>query len=142
MAGCGSSAGSPEKKPTFPVTGSVLASGKPLVNAMVTLYPLDAARDAWANGFPRATVQTDGTFAVSTYGDSDGAPAGNYAVLVQQLVPCDPSDEQAQVEADEEQDGGKPLCDKFRGQFTNPKTSAWKITVADKPLEIPKIDIR
>ena len=126
--------------------GSVCCRKKPLVGAMVTLHPLEAAgsQDAWPFGFPRAIVQADGTFVASTYAESDGAPAGNYAVLIQLLAPCPepPEDNDPDADRDDDQKPNQPLCDKFLGQYTQPTKSAWRVTVESKPVEIPRIELR
>ena len=143
LSGCG--AASTDKKPTFSVTGSVFSSGKPLAGAIVTLHPLEAtgSKDSWPQGYPRAVVQPDGKFVASTYADSDGAPAGNYAVLLQLLAPClEPRDDDPDADLDENEKPSPPLCDKFGGQYTQPTRSAWKVTVESKPVEIPRIDLQ
>lgn len=144
LAGCGSSGGR-EKRPTFPVTGSVFGSGKPLVGAIVTLHPAGAtiSPDSWGYGYPRAIVQADGKFIASTYADSDGAPAGDYVLLIQLLAPCvEPPEDDPDADLDEDQKPSQPLCDKFQGQYSQPTLSKWKVTVESKPLEIPRIELR
>ena len=146
LAGCGSSVGGREKKPTFPVTGSVFVSGKPLVGAMVTLHPagVTGSESSWGSGFPRAVVQADGKFVASTYADADGAPARNYVVLIQLLAPCvePPPDDEPDADRDDGEKPSQPLCDKFQGQYSQPNTSTWKVTVESQPLEIPRIELR
>jgi hypothetical protein len=64
------------KQAVSPVTGKVLYAGKPLADAKITLHPEEKG--------PTATGITfaDGTFALTTYKENDGAPAGRYRVTV------------------------------------------------------------
>ena len=145
LAGCGSGAVVREKKPTYPVTGSVFASKKPLVGAIVTLHPAGATGtpESWGYGYPRAIVQADGKFVASTYADADGAPAGDYVLLIQLLAPCviPPENDEPDADRDDDQKPNQPLCDKFQGQYSQPNLSKWKVTVESKPLEIPRIEL-
>jgi hypothetical protein len=68
--------------PVVPVEGTVTFRGKPVKGALVALHPLGAAHRAAAPN-PRATVQDDGRFRLSTYTHDDGAPEGDYVVTVQ-----------------------------------------------------------
>ena len=137
--GCGGSDG---RKPTFKVSGSINSGGKPLAGAMLTLHPLDSKAEECTLGFPRATSQADGKFTMSTYGEADGAPAGQYAVTVQLLVPCSHTQDTGAEGADDEEEVRKPLCDKFDGKYSDPQVSAWKVTVTSSPVEVPVIEVR
>jgi hypothetical protein len=67
------------RKPVYPVTGKVFFEGCPVPNAVVTFHLVDG------NKFTRsgdALVESDGSFALSTYTANDGAAAGDYAVTV------------------------------------------------------------
>jgi hypothetical protein len=75
--GCG---GTPGQVPTYPVTGSVAVGGQPAVGALVVLFP-EKAFDEKADN-PRGVVGKDGAFAISTYAQDDGAPAGKYRVVI------------------------------------------------------------
>ncbi|HEX4069989.1 MAG TPA: hypothetical protein VHX68_02425 [Planctomycetaceae bacterium] len=81
--GCGKSR--PEikgKLPVFPVKGKVMMDGQPMAGATVLFYPTQEFPKGAAQQRPRAVVEDDGTFQVSTYGTNDGAPAGEYKVTV------------------------------------------------------------
>lgn len=80
----GCDAGGPPQRACHPVQGQLFVRTQPAVGAIIQFQPQDGSRlDDWTNGFPRATVNADGTFDVSTYGDRDGAPAGEYVLLVE-----------------------------------------------------------
>lgn len=82
-SGCGKSR--PEikgKLPLFPVKGKVIMDGQPLAGATILFYPTKQFPAGAAPQRPRATVEDDGRFQVSTYGNKDGAPAGAYKVTI------------------------------------------------------------
>ena len=66
----------PEKPPVIAASGQVLLAGKPLAGATVTFLSLD--------GKVSSTGVTDdgGEFILSTYDQNDGAPPGQYKVIV------------------------------------------------------------
>jgi len=65
---------------THPVRGQVLYDGRPLPNATVTFSPVSASHVGTPP--PHGTSQGDGNFTLGTYADSDGAPVGEYKVVV------------------------------------------------------------
>ncbi len=77
MAGC--SPGTSDRTPVFPAHGSITFRGQPISGALVALYP-KAPIAGTPN--PRANVDKDGAFNVSTYVTADGAPAGDYTLTV------------------------------------------------------------
>jgi len=82
---CASCGPATARKPTFPVEGKVYWKNDktPAAQALVVFRPVaDDRPESWPDGFPRATVGRDGSFKLMTYAEADGAPAGEYAVLV------------------------------------------------------------
>mgnify|MGYP001144857799 CR=1 FL=1 len=75
------------KTPVYPVKGSVTFEGEPAAGAFVVFHPRIAPKPGDAASSPRATVQADGAFALTTAVAGDGAPAGDYAVTVQWMKP-------------------------------------------------------
>lgn len=72
--GCGKSR--PEikgKLPLFPVKGKVTMDGQPMSGATLLFYPTQDFPKGSAQQRPRAVVEDDGTFQVSTYANNDGA---------------------------------------------------------------------
>jgi tetratricopeptide (TPR) repeat protein len=69
----------------YPAHGLALFEGKPMPAATVVLQPTWLKEELT---FPRphATVQDDGTFVVGTFDNDDGAPAGEYQVMVTWFV--------------------------------------------------------
>lgn len=80
LAGCGDGA----KPPTVPATGTVKYR-KTIVpaGALVVFHPTDPALEKRIGGKPFAKVKDDGTFALTSYDEGDGAPEGEYGVTVQ-----------------------------------------------------------
>jgi hypothetical protein len=72
------------RQPTHRVAGKVTFDGKPIPGAYIVFRGIGKERR-----LPRAdgTVESDGTFRLSTYTAFDGAPAGEYAVTVELRKP-------------------------------------------------------
>ncbi len=79
VAGCGRAG--PPRVETNPTKGSITYLGQPIGGAFLALHP----KVGGASDVPTATavVQSDGTFAVTTYDTGDGVPEGDYVVTVQ-----------------------------------------------------------
>jgi hypothetical protein len=56
--------------------------GQPLSRAELVFHPIGDFPAGAAKALPQARTDGDGNFTVSTYVDSDGAPAGKYRVTV------------------------------------------------------------
>src|SRR5687768_2912810 len=79
FSSCGS--GGKPSVPLLPTQGQVFYQGQPAAGAMVILHPLDEQGD-WKKGYPSGWVASDGSVKIQTGGEWDGAPAGEYAVVV------------------------------------------------------------
>lgn len=79
LAGCGGSS-----KPAAVKAGGkvVYRKNTPTPGALIVFHPLDPNFEKTIGGKPFATVRDDGTFALTTYEEGDGAPAGEYGVTV------------------------------------------------------------
>ncbi|QDV39436.1 hypothetical protein [Tautonia plasticadhaerens] len=78
VAGCSSGDG----EATYPVSGRVVVGGEPAAGAFLVFHPTSGSVPAEA-GRPAAQVRSDGSFDLTTFDESDGAPAGDYAVTVE-----------------------------------------------------------
>src|SRR5688572_22264830 len=78
LTGCG---GGEQRTPTFAVRGKLTDGVKPVANAQVVFHPANATADTPK---PRGTTDANGEFTLTTYDGSDGAPAGQYRVSVEQ----------------------------------------------------------
>ena len=124
IAGC--SPGGPAKKVCYPVKGELTVRGKPAEGATVIFQPWDANPADWSAGYPRATVGADGKFQVSTYGENDGAPAGDYVILVTWEAP-NPTNEEASGP------------DRLGGRYVDPAKSNLTAKIEPRPNELPPI---
>jgi hypothetical protein len=70
---------------TYPVRGTVVLDGCPVPDAMVVFYSGGAGKKLTRAG--DGVTEADGSFALSTYGAFDGAPAGEYVVTVSSYEP-------------------------------------------------------
>jgi hypothetical protein len=80
---CGRSKAMPEikgKLPVFPVQGKLTFNGEPAADVDLMFYPIEEFPKGSAKILPRARTAEDGSFGVSTYGVTDGAPVGKYRV--------------------------------------------------------------
>ena len=68
----------------YPVKGSVLYLEKPAAGATVVFQPLNSTPESL---MPTGVVGEDGTFNLKTPPHGDGAPAGEYVVLVTLFPP-------------------------------------------------------
>ncbi len=78
LAGCAKKR--PGEVPVYPVKGRVTYKGEPMPHAVVTFFP---AGQPFAQALkPRATADEDGYYELTTYELKDGAPEGEYGVIV------------------------------------------------------------
>lgn len=94
--------------------------------ALITLHPLSPSLSIR----PRATVRADGTFQVSTYGASDGAPEGDYRVTIvwHKLV-----------EVDGEPTAGPNL---LPAPYSQPGTTELRVSVKPGSNELSPLQVR
>jgi hypothetical protein len=77
LVGCAEA--TPDRTPVFPAKGTITFKGQPIPGALVALHPKTPAE---GTPNPRANVDKEGAFKVTTYVTADGAPEGDYAVTV------------------------------------------------------------
>jgi len=118
-ASCSSPAG--DQKPVFPVRGQVFYQDKPAAGAFILFVPVNEPAEP-KDPRPRATVEKDGSFALSTYGDKDGAPAGEYIVTVTWPGP--------------EQD------DRLQGHYADKGKKLLRATVKEAPNDLPVFKLK
>ena len=122
LPACSSSAKLDEnRKPVHPVRGKVVSQGKPAAGAFVLFVPLNEPDEA-PDPRPRAEVEGDGSFILSTYGDKDGAPAGEYKVTV--------------TWPDRETD------DRLQGRYADFGAPKLKATIKEGQNDLPAFDLR
>jgi hypothetical protein len=127
ITGCGGG-GDASRVPVYPVTGAIQFRGQPAIGAFVTLHPKDP--QATQAPAPRATVGPGGSFALTTYDGQDGAPEGEYTLMVQWYRPVRQGDELI---------GGPNV---LPPKYALAKTSDIKIRVAAGENHLQPIQIR
>lgn len=122
--GCGSASPTVAgQKPVHPVRGKLYVGDKPASGAFILFVPNNESADK-PDPRPRATVDENGDFQLSTYGENDGAPVGTYEVSV--TWPVDGRDDE----------------DKLMGRYRDPGQSRLKATVKDGPNELPPFKLK
>jgi hypothetical protein len=81
----GCSEAKPERVAVHPAAGSLTVKGQPAPGAFVTLHPKTSLGEDVPP--PRANVEKDGSFKLSTFNGGDGAPEGEYTVTVRWYKP-------------------------------------------------------
>ena len=118
FVGCG---GDGRPKPTA-VEAVATFKGKPATGALVVLHPTDPAREKVIGGKPFGKVKEDGTIAITTYEQGDGAPEGDYGVTVQWIEEAGPGKFSLSSE-------GGVGNDKLGGRYSDPRAPKIKFTV-------------
>ena len=120
VLGCGDS-----KYKVHPVRGEVYFEGQPAFGATIHFHPV-------ATDHPPAfaTVQADGTYELSTYGEDDGAVAGDYLVTINW------------IEEEKIDDEVVTSPDRLGGRYAKPESSGLKATIEEGENEVPRFDLK
>jgi hypothetical protein len=124
-AGCGK-----KRVEVHPVQGKVLFRGKPAVGAVVVFQPSGGRLPPDVPMAPNGTVKADGTFRLSTYEEGDGAPAGDYKVVLYWPGTAAEGEEATQNE------------DRLEGRYNDPQKPLLQFQVKAGPNEVPPIQIK
>lgn len=119
--GCG---GEDWQAETHPASGRITINGEAPVGAVVELHSTGEKPDV-RNSRPWGIVQEDGSYTLTTYERGDGAPSGEYAVIIK--WPPDVSQ--------------PSLADRLNGAYANPERSPWTVTINDGENKLTPIEI-
>lgn len=114
----------------YPVTGTVMVDGKPYPGAEVLLRPV-AGGDKLQKERPYGVTDELGTFELTTFLKNDGAPAGEYQVMILSKRP-----------RSKEQDlqwKGRPTLDAKYGKLS---TSGIVVVVEAGPTELSPFELK
>lgn len=127
-ASCSDSSSTDKRKEVHPVRGQLFVGDKPAIGAFVLFIPVnEPATDQ--DPRPRATVDAEGFFKLSTYGAEDGAPPGDYLVTVTWPGGVLP-------------DGREEPEDKLNGRYSVPSRAAARVTVNKGKNELEPIRLK
>jgi hypothetical protein len=119
VVGCGDG-----RPPAVPAGGKVkLKKSAVPAGALVVFHAADPALEKAVRGKPVGRVGDDGTFALGTYADGDGAPPGEYGVTIDWRKPV--KDAKFSL-GDAGGGGGGPA---LRPKYGDPGNPAFKVTV-------------
>jgi len=111
--------------PPFPTTGQVLVNGQPANGARVVFHHLG---DWGAKSIvPQGVTGEDGRFTLTTYEVGDGAPAGDYKVV---------------VEWPAYRKGRNVGPDRLAGKFAKQESSGLTAHVNEGPTELPPFELK
>jgi hypothetical protein len=116
IAGC-SETTVPRGPEAYPVKGKVMYRGKPAEGFRVAFHPLEPWNGA--QFAPSGTTNAAGEFAIHSYKEDDGAPAGDYVVTFswpQEISTGDPDD-------------APRIVDRLRGALASPQKSNLRVTI-------------
>jgi hypothetical protein len=122
-AGCGDG-----RKRCYPVRGEIYIDGKPALDALITLFPVDEADPNPVRPVGRA--EESGAYVLSSYVSGDGAPAGEYIVIFEWR-------ERSGL-LKNNFDGR----DRLGGKYANPKTSQYRVTIEKRPNDLPRYELK
>lgn len=115
-------------KDRIPVTGEVFVDGQPVKDIFVYLIPAGSKIPKDEPPQHRGLTKEDGSFAISTYMENDGAPAGDYVVCLEWLR--------------YKKTGSQWIGpDKFGKKYLDPEKSEFKVTVGGSSTKIPRLEV-
>ena len=121
----------------YPVTGTVLVDDKPAEGVQVIFIPVEGS-DEFMRERPAGYSGPDGTFQLTTFGTDDGAPAGDYQVMLRWFVA---NPQSAPAERDDRQ-ARAPTPDRLGGRYANPEQTGLKATIPRGGGEIPPFELK
>ena len=132
LAGCGDG-----KVARYPVHGSVNIDGRPAEGAFVIFCPVDDAGPQSKSLRPSGTTDATGAFQLITITPNDGAPAGNYKVIVKWPTPPPPAGPD-----DRNGRGPKPGPDRLKGKYYDIDRSPLTATIEKKSNDLPPFELK
>jgi hypothetical protein len=123
LSGCGKSS----RIPVYPVKGVVYVDDKPAKEAMVSLHPREAG--SHENYVPSGKTDENGQFSLSTFVADDGAPAGEFDVIITWPVRYNPISTLWEG-------------DRLKGRYGDRKKPAFQVTIEPKPQELPPFQLK
>jgi hypothetical protein len=114
---------------TYPVSGEVIVDGKPAEDVFIYLHTVTPENPP-AFPTPFGKVEKDGRFVISTFGNGDGAPAGDYVVTFAW---------RARSGLMKQHFDGP---DRFKGQYYDKEKSNFHVTIKKEPNALTKFELK
>ena len=114
----------------YAVQGKIEFEGKAIPNAAIYLHPIGETDPQTPR--PRGTAREDGSFVLGTYGNDDGAPAGEYKVTVQWYKRAELKDA----------DGGRLQKNLLQARYAAATTSGLTVEIRAGENQIPVIKLK
>ncbi len=118
-----------------PVKGTVLYKGEPAKGATVTFVKKDG--DPMRDPTPTGMTGADGSFTLTCPNKGEGAPVGEYKVLV--IWRIEPTDAQGNRTRSEKREPAPP--DKLNGRYTNAEKPLLNATVVSGRNTLPAFEL-
>jgi hypothetical protein len=128
LAGCGDG-----RLKRYPVTGSVVIDGKPAEGAIVAFCPVNPSGEL-EHLRPAGRTDGSGRFELTTYDSGDGAPAGEYKVLVKWPAPEPANDRD-----------GRPGAlgpDRLKGKYYDLEKTPFAATIEEQANELAPFELK
>jgi hypothetical protein len=117
------------------VTGTVTVDSKPADAAVVIFCPTDGS-EKLNRERPFGKTDSSGKFELTTFIANDGAPSGQYKVIIRWPGP------KKAAAADDDSSRGSGRFDRLNGKYFNPQQSGLTAVVADGPTELPPFELK
>ncbi len=124
---CGCSKAQQPWEIVYPASGVVKYQGQPLAGAVITLVPQDKSFPGSVR--PTAITDEEGVFEVGTYSVADGAPAGDYKVVVLHYPVIGTAENPSAGPND------------LPAKYAKPETTDLKVTIDEEETEIPVLEL-
>lgn len=126
LGGCGDG-----KVKRYPVHGSVNIDGRPAEGVMVIFCPINGSEEVQKLR-PAGLTGPDGKFELISITRADGAPVGDYKVLMQWP-------EKKGVGREGRPELGE---DRLQGRYMNLDKTEFKVSVKDGPTDLPPFELK
>ncbi|QDU58965.1 hypothetical protein [Aeoliella mucimassa] len=129
ISGCSTPEPPPGPEP-YPVSGKVLYKNKPAVGFSVAFHPMDKWEGA--QFAPSAMTDAEGNYTLHSYGENDGAPAGEYLVTFTwpKEIPAELSDDPPET------------IDQLRGAYSRKGRSKFMVTVEPGENQLEPFELK
>jgi hypothetical protein len=131
LAGCGDG-----RIATYSVDGQVNVNGRPAEGAIVIFCPVNSSAEA-EHLRPAGMTDAAGHFTLTTFDPSDGAPAGDYKVLVKWPAPT-PASQDREARPGSANKGP----DRLRGKYYNIESTPLQATVEEQTNQLPPFELK